>query len=392
MKYYDDVPVWGDPVDQGALDQIIRCKKTADYALLCADHHKGYSVPIGGTVAYEDKISPSAVGFDQACGNLAVRLDLQSSDIKGHIDVIMDTIFREISFGVGRTNNTKVDHPIFERDWDHPAISGLKSMARDQLGTIGSGNHYVDIFEDENGYAWIGVHFGSRGLGHKTTTWFLNATGTKDSMDADPLVLDAKSDLGAGFIECFSFTSEYAYAGRDWVCDKVADIIGAKIVEKVHNNHNGIWRETHFGKDYWVVRKGATPAFPGQRGFVGGSMGEDSVILEGVDSEESKLALYSTVHGAGRVMSRTAALGKFVKDKQGKKQRTEGLVSHDATMMWLNDSEVCLRGGGLDESPFCYKRLDEVLTHHQNSVKILHRLRPLGVAMAGKDIKDPYKD
>ena len=266
-------------------------------------------------------------------------------------------------------------------------------MAMDQLGTVGSGNHYVDIFNDEDGVIWVGVHFGSRGLGHKTATHFLKAAGGKDGMDVDPCVVDLNSQIGCEYIFGMGLAGQYAYAGREYVARHVVkNILGGSIVEEIHNHHNYAWRENHFGEDYWVVRKGATPAFPGQKGFVGGSMGDCSVILEGVDSEASKEALYSTVHGAGRVMSRTAAKGKFVKNEEGKKIRQPGLVRHDEMMKWLKDSNVVLRGGDLDEAPQAYRRLPEVLKDHEGTIKILHILKPLGVAMAGKDINDPYKD
>ena len=101
--------------------------------------------------------------------------------------------------------------------------------------------------------------------------------------------------------------ADHHIAGRDWVCDRVVKILGARVLDSVHNHHNFAWRETHGGKDLWVVRKGATPAFPGQRGFVGGTMGETSVILEGIKNEQASLLLYSTIHGAGRVMGRMEA-------------------------------------------------------------------------------------
>lgn len=189
-----------------------------------------------------------------------------------------------------------------------------------------------------------------------------------------------------------NLAGEYAYAGRDWVCQKVASILGASILEEVHNHHNFAWRENHGGKDLWVVRKGATPAFPGQKGFVGGSMGDNSVIIEGVENEEASASLYSTVHGAGRVIGRRAAIGKFVKDEHGKKQRQPGLVRHDEMMKWVAEMGVELRGADLDEAPQCYKRLAEVLTYHADSIRVLHTLKPIGVAMAGKDVVDPYKD
>jgi tRNA-splicing ligase RtcB len=237
---------------------------------------------------------------------------------------------------------------------------------------------------------WVGAHFGSRGLGHRTATFFLEAGGAKDGMDVDPLVLDAHSPLGEDYIACMTLAGRYAYAGRDWVCAEVARLLGAEIVEEVHNHHNFAWKEQHAGRDLWVVRKGATPAFPGQKGFVGGSMGDKSVILEGVESAEGADSLYSTVHGAGRVMSRTAARGK-VNRKTGQ-IISPGVVSREMMNTWIRAQGVELRGAGVDESPHCYKRLPEVLEHHKASVRVLHTLTPVGVAMAGENEVDPYKD
>lgn len=391
MQYVENIPIWGDPIDEGALSQIKTCALDADAVALMADHHKGYAVPIGGVVAYRDAISPSGVGYDIACGNKAVLIDMPASEVRANIKQIMDDIWRSLSFGVGLNNRQSVDHDLFDDPaWSIPAVKSLKQTARNQLGTIGSGNHYVDLFADELDRAWIGVHFGSRGLGHKTATYFLAAGGAKDGMDVAPLVLPAASDLGEQYLTCMNLAGRYAYAGRDWVCGEVARILGANILDEVHNHHNFAWRETHNGVDMWVVRKGATPAFPGQRGFVGGSMGDISVILEGIDSPESKTALHSTVHGAGRVMSRTAARGK-VNWRTGK-VLSPGKISREMMNTWVQQKGVELRGAGTDESPHCYKRLPDVLNHHANTVKILHTLQPLGVAMAGENEFDPYKD
>lgn len=391
MKLIENIPVWGEPVDESALSQIRNCARTADAAALMADHHKGYAVPIGGVVAYRDSISPSGVGFDIACGNKAVLLDIPASEIRANIRTIMDDIWNNLSFGLGLKNKKRVDHELFDDPaWSIKAVKGLKDKARAQLGTIGSGNHYVDLFEDEQGRAWVGVHFGSRGLGHKTATFFLNAGGAKDGMDVDPLVLSVKSNLGTDYLACMQLAGRYAYAGRDWVCSEVARMLGANILEEVHNHHNYAWRETHGGQELWVVRKGATPAFPGQRGFVGGSMGDISVILEGVESEEAKYSLYSTVHGAGRVMSRNAARGKI--NRRTGKVISPGAISREMMMEWIRKQGVELRGAGTDESPHCYKRLPEVLGFHASTVRILHTLKPIGVAMAGENEFDPYKD
>ena len=161
----------------------------------------------------------------------------------------------------------------------------------------------------------------------------------------------------------------------------------------MHNHHNFAWREEHFGRNYWVIRKGCTPARPGQEGFVGGSMGTDSVILEGVESAENEKALYSTVHGAGRVMSRAQAAGRVRKRKRYVcKNRDCDRVDWPAVQAQLREQGVVLIGGGADEAPEVYKRLPEVLAAHGDSIRVTRTLRPVGVAMAGRDVHDPYKD
>lgn len=392
MKMIGSIPVWGEH-EEKTLRQIETCAATADRAALMADGHLGYAVPIGGVVAYKDAISPSGVGFDIACGNKAVRLDMPGAELRARIGTIMDEVWETISFGVGRKNAERVEHPMLERDypgWDMDATKPLKQKAAVQLGTVGSGNHYVDLFTDELDRVWVGVHFGSRGFGHGVATWFLKAAGAKDGMEVEPCVLSASSDLGEQYLKAMGLAGEYAYAGRDWVCDRVARLLGAPIVESVHNHHNFAWREEHDGEMFWVVRKGATPAFPGQKGFVGGTMAEQAVILEGVESEEAKLALYSTVHGAGRVMGRREATG-IVNHKTGEVKR-EPKVTKEMMAAAVSEAKVELRGAGVDESPHCYKRLPEVLAAHRETTRVLHTLTPVGVAMAGAHEWDPYKD
>ena len=170
---------------------------------------------------------------------------------------------------------------------------------------------------------------------------------------------------------------------------KAVEIVGGREVELVHNHHNFAWEEEHFGETFVVVRKGATPAFPGQKGFVGGSMGDDSVILQGTHGatpesaagELQATALYSTVHRAGRVMSRTAARGK--RHRRTGKVLKRGKVSREMMNDWVDRKGVVLRGGGTDESPHVYRRLPDVLAAQGNTINVLHTLRPLVVVMAG---------
>jgi tRNA-splicing ligase RtcB len=322
----------------------------------------------------------------------------------------MGEITRRISFGMGVPATERVDHPVLEkiRKAEFEPQRKLIQLAESQLGTVGSGNHFVNLFEDEDGLVWIGVHFGSRGFGHKTASGFLalaqglafDARAKEGEMDSPPILLTIDSELGRSYIAAMNLALEYAYAGRDVVVEKVLEILGAEATYDVHNNHNYGAFEEHFGRTYWVVRKGCTPARPGQEGFVGGSMGDASVILEGVDGEEAEEALYSTVHGAGRVMSRSHAAGRIRRRKRvvdGRKvwvaeQIKPGVVDWPAVQARLREQGIVLVGGGADEAPEVYKRLPEVLTAHAGSVRVKHRLRPLGVAMAGVDVHDPYKD
>ena len=353
---------------------------------ICADGHLGYSQPVGAAVAYREHISVSGVGFDIGCGNLAVRTDMPFGVVRDRVGPLLDAITARISFGVGRLNDAPVEHALFDdiEAWTAADARPLMHAARQQLGTVGAGNHYVDLFHEvlpdtlpEQSPVWIGIHFGSRGLGHRLATRYLRLGGGRDGIDVRPTLLHQDTDLGRGYIAAMELAGRYAYAGRDWVAAQVLDILGAAETDRVHNHHNFAWREEVAGSPAWVVRKGCTPAFAGQRGFVGGSMGDDAVILSGVESATSEALLHSTVHGAGRVMGRREAMRRF---------------SREEMQRWLRERGVHLRGGDLDESPMAYRRLDAVLEHHAGSVEVLHRLRPFGVVMAGAEVVDPYKD
>lgn len=400
------VLVWGTP-DESAVSQARTCAETGNVVqtLLMADHHKGYSQPIGGVVVYDGQISPSGVGYDIGCGNKAVRTNLMASEVKPKIASIMDIIAQRISFGVGRVNDVQVDHELFDDpDWAVYKAVGkqehdkLLALARTQLGTVGSGNHFVDLFEEQaTGRLWVANHFGSRGFGHKTASGFLNLASNREflgnapgeKMDQSPMLFNIGSELGDMYYRAMRLAGRYAYAGRDYVMDQVLSILGAEAEMEVHNHHNYAWKEKHLGKDTVVVRKGATPSAPGQLGFIGGSMGEISVIVRGKDSAENRDACYSSVHGAGRVMSRTAAAGKM---NWKTRTRSGGLISPKQMKEAVDAFGVELRGAGTDESPFVYRKLQDVLDAHRETIDVLHVLKPIGVCMAGADEFDPYKD
>lgn len=402
--------------EDNTLAQLSEVDELALQTALMADGHLGYCMPIGGVAAYDNLISPMGIGFDIACGNCAIKTSLTLDNLTSSsttLEHFADTIVEQISFGMGGNNkcsDSPKDHELFDSDsWKVLSTherDRLKKIARNQLGTVGSGNHYVDVFFDEDGNIWVGVHFGSRGMGHKIATGFLNFSQgkgfeEKGSKEVE-FLLDAGSPMGEDYWELMNLAGEYAYAGRDWVAMKVAcDILGGEVIDYVHNHHNFAWKEVHTingdEREVIVVRKGATPAFPGQRGFVGGSMGDDSVILEGKQVNScfpattclQKELMYSTVHGAGRVMGRSMArgarnwkTGKLKLNEDGTVKRAP-MVKREDMDKWVKDKGVVLRGGDVDESPHVYRRLNEVLKDQGPTITVLHTLTPLIVVMAG---------
>ncbi|MEO8276980.1 MAG: RtcB family protein [Thermoanaerobaculia bacterium] len=440
-----DIRIFGTTQDN-TIAQAVEVRRNALRVALMADSHLGYVMPVGGVAAYRNQVSVAGVGYDIACGNCAIRTDLRVESFdRARLEAVADEIQSSISFGVGRKNksgNAPVDHPLFESAaWEAipaPARGALKEKARAQLGTVGSGNHYVDLFADAEGRIWVGVHFGSRGLGHTLATGFLAlAKGEKWGAKVREFeaLLDLDSPLGDAYWQTMALAGEYAYAGREWTTREVVRLLGGTEEDLVHNHHNFAWREKHDGEEVVVVRKGATPAFPGQRGFVGGSMGDISVILQGTGSiadpsDSQRDAMFSTVHGAGRVMSRTEAIGKSkltrswqcgqrdcggtlplgtargadgsnpkcprcgsrMHERNSRELVREGKVTPAAMQEWLARTGVLLRGAGLDEAPQVYRRLPDVLAAQGSTIEITEVLTPLVVVMAGAEEFDPYKD
>lgn len=395
----------GTEPDAAAVAQLDRCldHPSALAGVLMADHHKGYSMPIGGVVAYADQLSPSGVGYDIGCGNAAVLTDVMDYDIDGReLALLMDDIAERISFGVGGRSDDRdaQQHPIHDDPrWAQVPgwVRGLREKARAQLGTVGGGNHYVNLMADEQGRVWVCNHFGSRGLGHTIATGYLNmAKGDlpgaryQDDMDAPPVLIPAASVLGQDYDLCRGLAADYALAGRLHVASVVLDILDARAVETINVHHNDYWREEVGGELAYVVRKGATPLAIGARAYIGGSMTDGAAIVEGVGDYAASgvpalaLAGVSAPHGAGRVMRRGMAKGN-------RKGTRPGLVTEDMMADAVASAGIELRGADLDESPFVYRPLDPVLAAHPN-VRVVHRLRSLGVSMAPRHTRDPYKD
>jgi tRNA-splicing ligase RtcB len=433
--------------DSRSLEQLERCIQSAGEDLpgvLCADHHPGYAQPIGGVIGYRNHLSVSGVGYDIGCGNKAIQLPIRASELKKERAAIADLLWNNLSFGLGRANDENVDHPII----DYIARANFKPQrkllqkARAQLGTIGGGNHYVDLFADEDDWVWLGVHFGSRGFGYQTAEGFHALHAGKrfmdrvpeGGMDAPPTLLKLGTELATDYIEAQELALGYAYAGRNWVCAKVCRLLGVTSpVMEIHNHHNYASKENHFGEDLWVVRKGATKANPGQLGFVGGSVKDISAIVSGIDSEKSQKALYSTIHGAGRLMGRKEAGGSYKWDKtwacldyrkcDGTRPSGIARAANGAPptcpkcghTMARRKTRICvrpgkvdfakakkeiaaagieLRGGNAEQTHDSYKNLADVLQCHVGTIRVEKILKPFIVCMADEKlaIDNPSRD
>lgn len=391
---------WKEIIEDKVVWQLENCLIDWAIGVLTADAHYGYWMPVGGCIAYPNVISLSWVWFDIGCWNKAVKTNLKKADID--ITQVMYRISQEIWFWVGRPNPEPVQHEVLDKiknakfEWQRE----FYDLACKQLGTVWSWNHYVDIFVDEDDFIWIGVHFGSRWFWHKTTTWFIALSqwlqrwdkAHEWPMDAKPILFGMDTYLWQAYFEAMSLAGEYAYAGRDIVCSKVLEIMWWESVYEVHNHHNFAWKESHYWEDYYVVRKWCTPAFPWQEWFVWANMFDNSVVLRWLDTEENRNWLYSTVHWAGRVMGRKEAAGN-TKRKSWKLVTTRPWkIDFENTKRLASENWVILVWAGADESPECYKKLDEVLEYHGNTIEILHTISPIWVAMAWNDVFDPYKD
>lgn len=440
--------------DEKTLGQLRNCASYGDVfrGALMADGHFGYSQPVGGVLAYHGQVSVSGVGYDIACGNKAVRTNLTYGEVQADLPRIADAMFASLAFGVGRTNMDRdaQDHELFQDAgrWNELYPTGvgerMRKLAREQLGTIGGGNHYVDLFVEvddtgrytPNSSVWIGNHFGSRGFGWKTANGYLNmAKGSPFNEEAffgrevkgelaqdEPILVDIDTEHGQRYLRSMALAGEYAYAGRDIVIDRVLKLLGAISTFEVHAHHNFSWEEEHYGETVHVARKGSTPLFPGQMSFIGGSMCDEAVIVKGREGDlwqppslstdieahgvvetwdlrrSRAESLFSTVHGAGRQMGRIEAAGRrnrrtgeLVLDKETGLPKKPGKVSPEMMMDDITAYGIELRGAGLEESSFAYRKLRDVLAHHAPTTEVLHRLRPIVVCMAPDNTLDPYK-
>lgn len=369
------IKLWLDDIEAGALAQaknLANLPFAYKWVAIMPDSHQGYGMPIGGVLATDRVIIPNAVGVDIGCGMVAVKTTLNEIDERQLKD-IMGLIRERVPTGF----NHHKDEQYWETFSDAPDIpiiqQELKS-ARFQLGTLGGGNHFIEIQQDTDGYIWAMIHSGSRNFGLKTATEYhkkakqLCERWVSDIPDPDLSFLPMEEKLAKDYYEAMNYCLSFAQRNRAMMMDQVKlsfiDIIYGMTMDdfdevaNIHHNY-AAW-ENHFGKNVLVHRKGATKATNKTIGIIPGSMGSSSFITKGKGNPES---FQSSSHGAGRRMGRNQA------------RRTLDLAEEQAKMEGILGKPRSQKE--LDEAPGAYKDINTVMENQEDLVEILVELRPL---------------
>jgi len=372
---------WGTDLEPMAVQQMDNaCKLPISVrGALMPDAHLGYGLPIGGVLATKDAVIPYAVGMDIACRMKMTVLDLPVNALNGEVDRLKKSLEAETRFGVGATFRKRHEHDVMDADWSFsPITKRFKDKAWAQLGTSGSGNHFVEfgtltLERDDLGlaagtYLALLSHSGSRGTGNQLATYFSRLAVQKHPELPKELThlawLDMDSAEGREYWLAMELMGRYAAANHELIHRHVARNLKVKVLLDVENHHNFAWKEHHDGQEVIVHRKGATPAGQGALGIIPGSMATPGYIVRGRGEPDS---LNSASHGAGRKMSRKKAKQSF--------------TWHDAKKL-LAERRVLLLSAGLDEVPMAYKDIDEVMAAQCDLVETIARFDPRIVKMA----------
>ena len=348
---------------------------------LMPDAHTGYGLPIGGVLAVKNAVIPYAVGVDIACRMRLTVVDMPVSGLTRHRERLIRAIEEETRFGMGAAfdKNERRDHFVMEEDWNVSRISArLKDRAWKQLGSSGGGNHFVEFGElrlenpalglEKGVYLALLSHSGSRGTGEEIATQYSKLAQALRPYLPQELKhlawLERDGAEGQEYWAAMQLMGAYASANHELIHRHVLANIGAAPLTAVENHHNFAWEEEHDGETVIVHRKGATPAGKGVLGVVPGSMGSPGFVVQGKGNAD---ALNSCSHGAGRLMSRTAAFKS---------------LNRDGVRRFLEDAGVHLISGGLDEAPMAYKDIHAVMAAQSDLVDIVARFEPRLVKMA----------
>ncbi len=380
LKTSPEYRTWGEDIEEEAHTQMRNaCSLPISVAgALMPDAHTGYGLPIGGVLATDNAVIPYAVGVDIACRVMISVCDFPVKKLVGEQQKLERILEDNTRFGMGATFEQKRQHDVLDEDWTFSPVTGaLKDKAWSQLGTSGSGNHFAEfgILSVEESYAELSpgsyvalvTHSGSRGAGSQVANHFSTLARKKHSglpKHLSHLAWLSMDEEGQEYWEAMQLMGRYASANHHVIHNSVLKALGVKARFQVENHHNFAWRETHFGRDLIVHRKGATPAAKGVLGYIPGTMVDPGYLVEGLGNPDS---LHSSSHGAGRLMSRRKARESSTQSELRKV---------------LSDHGVHLLSAGLDEAPHAYKDIDTVMHAQQSLVRALARFVPKIVKMA----------
>ena len=387
------IKLWLDDIEDGALKQV---KNLANlpfafkWISVMPDSHQGYGMPIGGVMATEDVIIPNAVGVDIGCGMCAVKTSLTDIDTET-LKKIMGEIREVIPVGF-KKHEEEQDGTLMPEvctdDWyiDYPLCSGENYNALKSLGTLGGGNHFIEIQKGSDEFIWIMIHSGSRNLGFKVADYYNRLAQELNEKwksgvpkEWELAFLPVESEEGQAYLREMQYCVDFALANRELMMRRIIDIFistfpNDKVLDRFHFEncnsdminiaHNYASLENHFGKNVWVHRKGATLAREDTIGIIPGSQGTKSYIVKGKGNVDSFM---SCSHGAGRKMSRTAAIKDLNLKDEIEKMDKQGIIHG------LRNQK------DLDEASGSYKDILEVMKNQEDLVEILVELQPLAV-------------
>jgi tRNA-splicing ligase RtcB len=373
------IKIWTKDVETEALNQLKNIARLPFVArqgvAVMPDVHAGIGSTVGSVVATERAIVPAMVGVDIGCGMVATRLSLKAHQLPDSLARIRSEIERVVPMGTGGQHK---DHnwslPRGLNDAVRTVFGGNEAKAVDkaasQLGTLGSGNHFIEICIDQNDDVWVMLHSGSRGIGNMIGTYYINKG--KELMnqfhitlpDGDLAYLPEGTDLFEDYVAAVQWAQDYAMENRKAMLQAVLDVLRREIPvpfgiteEAINCHHNYVTKENHFGKNLWITRKGAIKAGKDDLGIIPSAMGQTSFIVRGKGNKESYC---SCSHGSGRKMSRTKARQMFTVDDL--KAQTQGIECR-------KDDAV------LDEIPSSYKDIETVMANQASLIEVVHRLK-----------------
>ena len=376
----NNLAVWGaDNIDYNTLlqaEKIARLPILGGHVALMPDAHVGIGATVGSVIATENAVIPAAVGVDIGCGMIALRLSLKSSQLPDTLEPLLQALEVAVPAGVGKRNPNNLEHTAFgwvsSHDNHSPFSAQEFEQACAQVGTLGSGNHFVEVCVDEEDYVWLVLHSGSRGIGNKLATRHIEAAkfehrfeGRAPLEDPDLAWLEKGHDAFDAYIEDMLWAQEYAMVNREVMMRSFhtafrnqPGLPDYKMMTAVNCHHNFSRLEEHNGRKVWVTRKGAIHADRGRMGVIPGSMGTGTYIVRGLGEP---LSYNSASHGAGRRMSRG----------QAKRELSEVTFREQmGEKTWQRSMSHSL----IDESPGAYKDVKSVMAAQSDLVEIIHSL------------------